>query len=279
MVVLVVTMLYQERLRVWALGISPNWIVGVIALLLLCVAISPFVEEKRWPFLAWFVGPSAEEFQGLKSRLNRTEKDLNDAQERIAREPARRAADLATLQSQVTVAQQERDQARQQLATVKSSPVPVPSVALPRRMNWQTVIGLITWLQSQEDLRGNKASILITSSDENSWLRALLGQILVAAFPDVKLLPLIDEKDMDWKLPDNTTAGILVHGQNSLANKFTSVMDGCFVLHKTTSYLDKIESYYKMTDILWVDIGPGIPWKGSPNSSVARGGGPACYDR
>jgi hypothetical protein len=51
---LTLVLIYFPRLREWATGVSPNWIAGAIASLLIVVALSPFIEEKRWPFSVWF---------------------------------------------------------------------------------------------------------------------------------------------------------------------------------------------------------------------------------
>lgn len=57
--------LHWPQLRSWAMTISPNWIVGAFACLLLAIVFSPFIEEGRWPFANWFalVNKAAKEAQ------------------------------------------------------------------------------------------------------------------------------------------------------------------------------------------------------------------------
>jgi hypothetical protein len=45
----------QVRSRLYS--ISPNWIIPALLVFLLAIILSPFVEEKRWPFSAWFPPP------------------------------------------------------------------------------------------------------------------------------------------------------------------------------------------------------------------------------
>jgi hypothetical protein len=55
---------FSDRLRQWAVGVSPNWILGACTTLLIIIALSPYVEQQRWPFasqLASLRGPTADE--------------------------------------------------------------------------------------------------------------------------------------------------------------------------------------------------------------------------
>ena len=47
---LTLVLIYFPRLREWATRVSPNWLAGAIASLLIVIALSPFVEEGRRPF-------------------------------------------------------------------------------------------------------------------------------------------------------------------------------------------------------------------------------------
>ena len=50
MVGLVAVTLHWPQLRSWAATISPNWVVGSFALLMMIIALPPFVEHRRPPF-------------------------------------------------------------------------------------------------------------------------------------------------------------------------------------------------------------------------------------
>ena len=101
------------------LASDPRWWIASILVYLLVGTFSPVIEQKRWPFSVWFAGPSQEEVDSLHARLNATAKDLNDAQQQIAREPAQRAADLAKLRSEGAATQQQLDSARAELAKAR----------------------------------------------------------------------------------------------------------------------------------------------------------------
>jgi hypothetical protein len=62
--------LHWRQLRSWAATISPNWVTGAFVLLLLALIATPFFEQRRWPFSAWFQPPpSAEEIAQSVIRL------------------------------------------------------------------------------------------------------------------------------------------------------------------------------------------------------------------
>lgn len=96
-------LIFSERLRPWATRISPNWIVGACATLLIIIALSPFVEERRWPFSAWFAPKLSEadiaiakkqqsdedqaQIAKLTTQLNTVTNDLSTARQAIAASP------------------------------------------------------------------------------------------------------------------------------------------------------------------------------------------------
>ena len=59
---IIIAVFFSEQLRQWIGRLSPNWFAGAIATSLIIVALSPYVQEKRWPFSAWFPpSPSIED--------------------------------------------------------------------------------------------------------------------------------------------------------------------------------------------------------------------------
>lgn len=72
LVVIILAVIFSEKLRAWASGISPNWIMGAITALLIILALSPFIEEKKWPFSAWFgeANDIAQAIKPLQERLD-----------------------------------------------------------------------------------------------------------------------------------------------------------------------------------------------------------------
>lgn len=96
-----------------------RWWFGILVAFLVFLTFSPFIEQKRWPFSVWFAGPSQEEVDNLRSRLNTTMKDLNDAQQQIAREPARMAGALTKAQEERNAARKEADDANAKIAALQ----------------------------------------------------------------------------------------------------------------------------------------------------------------
>jgi hypothetical protein len=77
--IVILAVIFSEKLRAWASGISPNWIVGAIATLLMILTLSPFIEEKKWPFSAWFgeANDIAQAIKPLQERLDAANAELS----------------------------------------------------------------------------------------------------------------------------------------------------------------------------------------------------------
>jgi hypothetical protein len=84
---------------------SSGLIAGVVCTLLRVLATSPFVEEKRWPFDAWFQGNSRVDTTQISTLIDWLQKAQQERDQ----------------------AKQERDAARQQLAAIQPTPTaPTP---------------------------------------------------------------------------------------------------------------------------------------------------------
>jgi hypothetical protein len=81
--------IYRERLLEKFKDPSGGLIVGVISIGLLVLALSPFVEEKRWPFSAWFAAPRSEELENLRSQLTTLAQERDQARQQFATAQAR----------------------------------------------------------------------------------------------------------------------------------------------------------------------------------------------
>ena len=53
-VALIALILHWKRIRAWPGKVYGGWLAASCVLLIVVLALSPFVEEKRWPFSAWF---------------------------------------------------------------------------------------------------------------------------------------------------------------------------------------------------------------------------------
>jgi hypothetical protein len=78
---IIMAVIFSEKLREWASGTSPNWMMGAIAVLLIILALSPFIEEKKWPFSSWFseANDIAQAIKPLQEKLDAAKSELSKA--------------------------------------------------------------------------------------------------------------------------------------------------------------------------------------------------------
>jgi hypothetical protein len=70
LVAMMAAILHWKQIRSWASELNPNWIVAALSLLLAGLILSPFVEQRRWPFSTVFRDPpSAEDIANATAPL------------------------------------------------------------------------------------------------------------------------------------------------------------------------------------------------------------------
>jgi hypothetical protein len=120
-------LIYRQALLAKFRNPTAAQIILIITTVLLVIALSPFVEEKRWPFATWFATQNQDaEIQKttLTEWLRQAQQERDQAVVERKSAQASWAADLKkmrVIQSQLTDAQRESDQAQQQLAALTSS--------------------------------------------------------------------------------------------------------------------------------------------------------------
>lgn len=105
--------LHWPQLRSWAMGVSPNWVVGSSVTLLIVIALLPVAEQSKSLFSAWFPANAVDGAQKstLMEWLQQAQRERDEAKQGAAAVEAQKA----TLMGQIQQAQRERDDARQEL--------------------------------------------------------------------------------------------------------------------------------------------------------------------
>jgi hypothetical protein len=123
--------------------------------------------------------------------------------------------------------------------------------------------------------RGIKWAMLLTYSPENRWLADLFSQLIGrAAFSINSLARPNQEFSLDAPvIPKRDISGIILHGNNLFNELVFSVFRQCFIVRTTNDSVDDIYSWYKKLmhndeQFVWIEIGPGSPWRGDANCSL-----------
>jgi hypothetical protein len=111
-------LVHSEELRNRLMAINPNWVVAAAFVCLLVLILSPFIEEKRWPFSAWSSqsaqAPSANEIAAAVIKaLPKQTSGPDDSTIRAERDRAR--SDLAAVTA-------ERDKLKNELDSIPKRP-------------------------------------------------------------------------------------------------------------------------------------------------------------
>jgi hypothetical protein len=86
---------------VWLQRTNPNWAFAAALALLFAVISMPWVEQKRWPFSAWFQDNAAIEAQNstLIEWLQQAQRERDEAKQRAAEAEAQKATLIERLQT------------------------------------------------------------------------------------------------------------------------------------------------------------------------------------
>ena len=95
--------------KTWLRKTNPNWMFAAALALLFAIISAPWVEQKRWPFSAWFYDRAATEAreETLIAWLQQDRRERDEARQDLATSEVRKATLVEWLQK----AQQERDNA------------------------------------------------------------------------------------------------------------------------------------------------------------------------
>ena len=64
MVILTAGIVHRKKLKAWMARTSPNWVFAAFSVLLLAVALSPYVEQRRFPFAGWLTASHSLDWNG-----------------------------------------------------------------------------------------------------------------------------------------------------------------------------------------------------------------------
>jgi hypothetical protein len=168
----------------------------------------------------------------------------------------------------------ERDDLAQQLQQSRKSSSPTTSY--DRKMGPIAVLNAFSesgaiWRKVVPANTG----ILITADSENRELASNLSNIFQVGMREVsdKLKPgqpwLLQPPDYSVdidapRLPSSGYSGVVIHGSGDGQSELRAFLDRCFITRQTPKTTDGLASYYKLDNVLWIEIGPGSPWKPDP---------------
>jgi hypothetical protein len=110
--------------------------------------------------------------------------------------------------------------------------------------------------------------LLITATDANRKMPEDLWTIIRQTGMKWPNLSAPDNAhDLDApKLPE-TGPGIIIHGDNALAQKMYNALRVCFIVSRTVKFIPDLEAYYAKNmkpppagPVTWIEIGTGSPW-------------------
>ena len=123
-------LIHAEQLKRQLLALNPNWIFVAFALFLAVIVLSPFVEEKRWPFSAWFVvSPPATAAEIAKATAPIVA-ERNAETQRADKAEKERDTALAQLAAMT----KERDEQKQMIAALQAKNNSHDSAQIRRRL-------------------------------------------------------------------------------------------------------------------------------------------------
>jgi hypothetical protein len=182
-------------------------------------------------------------------------------------------AQVAALESQLTEAQREKDQAREDLGALRSQ-ISAKPIELDNMKEQLTA--LHSQLTSRQSVRMMpKTFVILTSKPDNELIRQDLEITLNWAFAlsSAKGKSLADgvtelSKDLDAPpLEERGEPVITIHGRNQAGNFLMRTLSNgnCFNTHQTGDTPNELLPYYhriwpnstNVNEIVWIEIGPG----------------------
>jgi hypothetical protein len=244
--------------KTWLERTNPNWAYAAALALVLALTLSPFIEEKRWPFSAWVrsSGPAV------------IVHDYSPTTDDIAKAIAPIQAKLDATNHQL---QEERERSK--------SLVPTNSQA-SREGNYRNEMGLSQSARLTNDLtdflkRDSPVTIIITGPDDIDAMRfkedwrillrtACSREAIRCEFPELPN-PKIN---LDGAIPEAQLAGLTIYqDENSPSLKwggpdYIAQILRCFIVHTSTNVPRSIERLKGdiASHVLWFQLGRGSPW-------------------
>ncbi len=119
--------------KTWLERTNPNWVYAASIVAVLSILLLPNIEERRWPFSAWFAPApvsDADMANARKQQLDEDQKQISDAQEAArkattAKETTERSLEAAN--RQIVALHSQLVQAQQALARQIAAQLPTPA--------------------------------------------------------------------------------------------------------------------------------------------------------
>jgi hypothetical protein len=180
-----------------------------------------------------------------------------------------------SLQSDLNATKQELESTKQALETARQAKTSPPSVTVylagigtievPYIRNMGPLNTLNRFSLAKEigaKLSGQDIIFVITAPKENGLVKYNLEMILnVGGHIKIAQPPNYDVDIDAPRLIDSGYSGIVIHGHNDAHDLIDNLLRDCFSMHKTTKTIDGLAQYYKVNNVVWMEIGKGSPWK------------------
>jgi hypothetical protein len=113
---------------------------------------------------------------------------------------------------------------------------------------------LVTAPRENFELQRNLAGVFQIGARDPGFRQPIPGRNVMIDPPNYAV-------DLDApRLPESKDSGITVNGHDPNGNLLL-MFQRCFVVHKRTKIPDGLAEYYKVPALIWIEIGPGNPWR------------------
>jgi hypothetical protein len=159
------------------------------------------------------------------------------------------------------------DQLRQQVFNLKQAQENPQYFGVVNTLNAFSAAGGIS-----RKLADEQASILLTANGNWQLKRSIMNIFEIGGRGDnlfhspslAKIIVDLPRTDIDLdapKIPFSDRPGIIIHGDTAAKSDLMLFFDRCFAARQTSQMVPGLAEYYKVPKLIWIEIGPGNPWK------------------
>jgi hypothetical protein len=70
------------------------------------------------------------------------------------------------------------------------------------------------------------------------------------------------------QLIDSGYSGLIIHGLSDAQELIDNFFRDCFATRQATKTIDGLAQYYKVNNVVWIEIGKGSPWKAHQHAGI-----------
>jgi len=264
-------LIYRKWLLARFQPLSGGSVLAAIIVVLLAIALSPYVEQQRLPQTASLEGVAALVFAStvfyatvaiLRRYQSRKRMIMSIA---IVLIIGALAASGALIYVQLRPNQKE--------VALQAAPESLPiTAALPQRniglWSGMDLFGTLKTKGAQEftEQSGSWHILLSNATPEESVVVGTLWRMLSNMSRQIQVVdhPNYDVEIDAPKFPSSQYSGLVFHGENTLSEILLSALGKCFTVRKSETFDDNIKKYYEKrgaNNLVWIEVGPGSPWR------------------